>query len=85
MATKNTPEWKTKTLAEFEAGSKVWRAQKLKSPDGDILYGIKAFAKKKDGTLVITRQGFTILKDQCDKDLLVGISNLLKAINKELK
>ena len=78
------PEWKVKTLGEFDTPTKTWKAQKLKSPDGDVLYGIKAFAKKKDGTLVITKQGFNLPVDQCDKDTLVGLSNLLKSINKEI-
>lgn len=81
MPKESKPEWKAITIEEKTLGSKVWRSQKLKSPDGKLMYSLRAFAKKANGDLVQTNQGFTIPKEDCDKELLEGLISLLKSMS----
>lgn len=78
---KSAGEWKTKTLAEVTINGQVWRAQKLKSPEGDLLFGVRAFYTKKDGTETITRHGFTLPKAVATKSNITQLNKLLKALH----
>lgn len=82
--TKGKSEWKTKTLAEVEIDGKTWRAQKLKSPKGEVMYGIRAFMTSSSGKEVTLRHGFTLPEHVCTPKSISGINKLLKAIFEEV-
>lgn len=55
----------------------------MKTPEGEILYSLRPFTIKKDGTETVTQQRLVFSKP--DKQLLVQLSKLLGAIHKDLK
>ena len=81
---KKSGEWQNETLAEFDDGNKIWKAQRLTAPVGDVLLGLKAFAKKKDGTIVATQHGFNLPLKGVTRGTFVGISKLLKTLAAEV-
>ena len=80
-AKKSAGEWKSKTLSEVTINGQVWRAQKLKTPEGDTLFGIRAFHIKKNGEETITRHGFTLSKEVATKANISQLNKLLKALH----
>jgi len=77
-------EWKVKVLKELVINGVTWRAQKLKSPDGKIMYGIRSFFKRKDGSEVPMKSGLTIQAAECTPESLSKINKLLKALHTEV-
>ncbi len=82
---KKSGEWKTKTLAEVTINGQVWRAQRLKTPEGEKMLGIRAFFTKKNGEETITRHGFTIPEEVATKSNISQINKLLKALHEVAK
>lgn len=80
-AKKSAGEWKSKTLAEVTINGQLWRAQKLKTPEGDTLFGIRAFYTKKNGEETVTRHGFTLPKEVATKGNISQLNKLLKALH----
>lgn len=78
---KSSGEWQAKTLAEFETEKAVWKAQKLKDPDGNPKLSIRMFVKRSNGDLQITRTGITFEPDAADE--IKAIAGLLKVIHKK--
>lgn len=81
QASTETTTWKAKLLAEKQIGARNWKVQQLTSPEGQKFLSLKAFGVKQDGTEYQTKQGITLLQEDCDSTTFVELAGLLKVMH----
>lgn len=53
-------EWKSKTIDQIEIKGSVWKAEKLKAPDGTLMISVRRYAVNQQGKEIRTNQGIVL-------------------------